>query len=1076
MEQVNRPSSLLKIYLLRSQETNEWSDIVKSLSTYTDFILVEDPPPQSNILQQQALISTLEVLPEADVYILLVSKAFLESVDVRNRLPAILEKGKNGEAFIVPFILEPCEWHREEFASYNAILNNKAFTIEKKDIEPFSGLIQRLDGITALKLNPEAYPRIVASKKDHAENLMLSDCGLSEVPEELMTMPWIKRLSLDRNRIKKVEYLDLLAELEVLNLARNEIVRIENLDNLPSLKVLDFEHNYIERIENLDHNPRLEMLGLSSNRIQKIEGVTHLKNLKTLFIGHNGLRDIQELESLPGLETILLSNNQITTIAPLLDHIRKGLPVYDRFGKGPEEKGIFVPYNSLLSEPPREYLSDGNDGILRYFEQSDKYGKRTLQILKLILVGNSGVGKSNLSQFLRKKKMARLHNSTHLLEIEEWYPDFLKTTSGESMRVNIFDFGGQDYYHDAHSLYYSHDTAYILMWDAESNRYSRQEEPIQKSKALSTKRPEDASSSIIYENYPLNYWLESIQYNLLRKESNEEEKSNIGEQTQPGPEEQLERRKKKKQELERSAPILILQNKIDKEEALLDQLSIFKEYGNVKAFFNIALGEKKRTRVLEEVLNQYLNRIDVKIAGRVLPVYEYKIVQYFLDNTANRGTNLEMLTMSEFHNACVRIINNPAVDFEIQHAHVIAKILNTIGIIFYDQVDAKNRSNGIIFRPVNLLNAYIKDIMAKAKAGNDKGIFSLADLTNVPYKNQILDLLIRNKSVIRVNEQTYLAPQFLPVDPDQGITLFIQAFTICQVRYVYPAYFPKSLLLSLFAKFVNFETASLPHDPGKPPYWRNGIILSKKVKGRTEMAFVQFVKESGDCQIQIRTMFEYGTGTLEREIEAELDILNDGWKSVKEVSANSIDFFDVEMLKDQASKRIFTFPGESTRFSINDFKKLVKISGLPKKLFISYSSKNSDFIKRFVTHLEVLKAGGLIEPWYDRMIESGAKWDDTIKKEMQVADVIIFLLSPDFLATEYIMKTEVPNAIAQAGISNTQLFFIEVQACSWEETPIWVFQQNLDPRAIGKTTLTLEKPENDKEWKEIVKLLKKVLV
>ncbi len=51
-------------------------------------------------------------------------------------------------------------------------------------------------------------------------------------------------------------------------------------------------------------------------------------------------------------------------------------------------------------------------------------------------------------------------------------------------------------------------------------------------------------------------------------------------------------------------------------------------------------------------------------------------------------------------------------------------------------------------------------------------------------------------------------------------------------------------------------------------------------------------------------------------------------------------------------------------------------------------------MKRLATHLEPLKRNGTIELWYDRMIEPGTKWDDSIKEEMRSADVIIFLLTP----------------------------------------------------------------------------------
>ncbi len=121
-----------------------------------------------------------------------------------------------------------------------------------------------------------------------------------------------------------------------------------------------------------------------------------------------------------------------------------------------------------------------------------------------------------------------------------------------------------------------------------------------------------------------------------------------------------------------------------------------------------------------------------------------------------------------------------------------------------------------------------------------------------------------------------------------------------------------------------------------------------------------------------------------------------------------------------------------------------------------------------MTHLEVLKSSGHIDPWYDRMIESGTKWDESIRKEMKNADVIIFLLSPDFLATEYIMKTEIPMAIEQMQSDSAKFFFVELQPCGWKRTIIYQYQQTLDPNSFNKVIISIGKPDNDTKWNEVI--------
>lgn len=210
-------------------------------------------------------------------------------------------------------------------------------------------------------------------------------------------------------------------------------------------------------------------------------------------------------------------------------------------------------------------------------------------------------------------------------------------------------------------------------------------------------------------------------------------------------------------------------------------------------------------------------------------------------------------------------------------------------------------------------------------------------------------------------------------------------------------------------------------------------------------------------------------------MEALLDDLTAGWTVEKEISLDSTHFFRVSDLMNKARERNFNFYLDGKEYSLHNFKQWVDIPNLPKKLFISYSSKNAAFMLRLATHLEVLRRNGLIVPWFDRQISPGTRWDDAIKTEMEAADIIVFLLSPDFLATDYIRTVEIPLAIRRARQSDCLLFPIEVQPCSWEETEISQFQQNLKPGIPGKETIIITHPENDSEWKLIIRKLKEVV-
>lgn len=70
-------------------------------------------------------------------------------------------------------------------------------------------------------------------------------------------------------------------------------------------------------------------------------------------------------------------------------------------------------------------------------------------------------------------------------------------------------------------------------------------------------------------------------------------------------------------------------------------------------------------------------------------------------------------------------------------------------------------------------------------------------------------------------------------------------------------------------------------------------------------------------------------------------------------------------------------------------------------LFYSYSHKDENLLNQLVSHLTVLKRSGMILDWYDRKILPGAEWNKQINEYIDKADVILLLISADFLASDY---------------------------------------------------------------------------
>jgi len=74
-------------------------------------------------------------------------------------------------------------------------------------------------------------------------------------------------------------------------------------------------------------------------------------------------------------------------------------------------------------------------------------------------------------------------------------------------------------------------------------------------------------------------------------------------------------------------------------------------------------------------------------------------------------------------------------------------------------------------------------------------------------------------------------------------------------------------------------------------------------------------------------------------------------------------------------------------------------------LFFSYSHIDEALRDELEVQLSTLKRQGIIKIWHDRRIGAGEEFDKAISKNLEEADIILLLVSPSFLASDYILTT-----------------------------------------------------------------------
>lgn len=141
-----------------------------------------------------------------------------------------------------------------------------------------------------------------------------------------------------------------------------------------------------------------------------------------------------------------------------------------------------------------------------------------------------------------------------------------------------------------------------------------------------------------------------------------------------------------------------------------------------------------------------------------------------------------------------------------------------------------------------------------------------------------------------------------------------------------------------------------------------------------------------------------------------------------------------------------------------------------KKIFFSYSKHDRAYLDQLLKHLTTLRRRGKIAPWNDRDIMPGEEWDGVIKKQLVEADIILLLVSSDFLATDYIWDVELGMAMKRHEEKSAQVVPIAIRPCSWNETPF--SKLNGLPSKIKPVSAYTSQ---DEAWLEVVQGIERLL-
>lgn len=857
-------------------------------------------------------------------------------------------------------------------------------------------LLRTLDlSFNQLTSLPESLGQLTALR-----TLQLSYNKLTSLPESLSQLAALRKLDLESNNLTSLpESLGWLKALQALNLSYNQLMRFpKSIGQLTALQVLNFHNNRLMSVpEIIGQLKTLRDFYLGYNRLTSLpESVGKLKALRGLYLFNNRLTSLpKSLGQLTRLNELDLSENQLTSLPENLGQLKalKALPLYnnqltslpDSFISLGNLERLFLHNNEGLELPP-EVLGptwkEVNNGatatnpkdILDYYFRVKREISRPLNEGKLILVGRGGVGKTSLVNRLVDNSFDSKEETTHGIRITPWKVK----VRDEEIRLNLWDFGGQEIMHATHQFFLTKRSLYLLVLSGREGN----------------------------EDSDAEYWLKLIK--------------SFGDESS----------------------VIVVLNKIREIPFTLNKSGLQREYPFIREFIETDCAIPLGIAELRAAIERETDRLpDIR-----MPFPK----SWFAIKDRLPEIQRDFLTLDEFRAECVAGGITKADDQTL-----LARILNILGIALNYEEDARLNDTHVL-NPHWVTDGVYSVINAPLLAQREgriglKDLPKLLDPERYPKGLQcfLVDLMRKFEICLPFPEtdDQYLIPQLLTKEEPPKANDF-QLSNCLNFRFDYPV-LPEGLL----PRFI-VRTHALSRET---PRWRSGVILAfegaealirtsglsveimvngpiparrrllsvirsdferihGQFKGLDVKELVPLAQFPGKC-IPYKTLL-----TWERKGRAIYEF-EDG-DDIHEINVRELlDGLDIQPI----ARKHDSHEGRSATMGA-------------KKLFYCYSHKDEAFRDELETHLKLLQRQGVIETWHDRRIHAGEEWKDKIDDNLNRADIILLLISADFMASDYCFDIEMKRAMERHEAGEATVIPVIVRDLNWHRAPFGKLQ------------------------------------
>ncbi len=784
-----------------------------------------------------------------------------------------------------------------------------------------------------------------------------------------------------------------LKDLTHLRIVGNSFSDVSFLSKLEKISYLNLNDNQISDLSPLMKLKKLTDLELNINEITDISPLAELGNLKELEVSYNKIKDISCLADLKKITFLNLSNNKICSTKGLKEIVENESIEHLRLEDNP------IPYL------PQELIKEHCLPHLRNYYQNQDFVPN--KEIKVVILGNGMVGKSTLlNRFLNptgdweKEIQIDISDRTEGIVIKENIPFDLE--DDKEIRLNIWDFGGQEVYHGTHRLFLNKDAVYIIVWTLETDE---QKEEIRQD---------------------LHYWLDYAQ------------------------------------DLAIDSPIILVHSQCDKEsekdqDKIDEQIDILRDskYKNSITTRYLKFSAKEKTGIKE--LNKAIKKaIKDKLSARVETEIPKKWsflrddLRELRKDTENKKDKINEISKKDYQAICDKY------EISESEAETVLTFLHRTGFLYYDT----QLSDNIILNQTWAIEAIyealkpsglVKDKNGKISSDRLKRLWQERGYSKKEAKT-FIDFMLSSEICFCKEQQnyrelenpTFIVPHYLE-EPANSFTRWRYENSFYMIYK--PQFFHKGIAERFLSRLGRLSKET--------DLWRDGIrIFSDTFKGE---ALIIFDREKKEVNIstenyellkaiekELNKILDEGSQTKPSEkvtffysLDGEefvekkklMTQIQDGNQFVRTVNNKKVevkDFAEKYRLK-EPQKTISEKPyfEENRKQAKNPLieeannkknpiamKQNLEINEEGKKkikIFISYSSKDREirelFVEELQTHLAHRKNFEYSQ-WTDTEIDLGADWEEEINKALKESNVAILLVSANFAASSFINEKE----------------------------------------------------------------------